>query len=317
MQSLDPAAHEAYLRGNFYWNQLTCDGFNKARGYFEQAVNRDPNFARAYVGLSESYFTLADWGCSLQPDLVPKSRAAALKALELDANLGEAHAWLGKIAFFYDWDLRRAENELKQTIRMSPNYPEGHIIYAVLLVTTGRRDLGLVEMTKAHDIDPISQLPNVIAVVAFYLARQYDAAIQQAEKTIELYPLSLGTYDWLSYAYEKRGSYDRAIATYLKAKQLGGLSPKELSALRAAYEKSGMHGYWQIELQSAERDPHASPCWLAIVYAHLGNSEQAIEFLRKSSQQHCSGPHTTIADPIFDDFRQDARFKQIATQLGM
>jgi TolB-like protein/DNA-binding winged helix-turn-helix (wHTH) protein/Flp pilus assembly protein TadD len=316
-KSPDSAAHEAYLRGNFYWSELTCDGFNKSRHYFEQAVNREPGFARAYVGLSESYFALADWGCSPEPDLVPKSRAAALKALELDPTLGEAHAWLGKIAFFYEWDVRKAEGELKQAIRMSPNYPEAHIIYAVLLVATGRRDLGLAEMAKAHDIDPVSQLPNVIAVVAYYLAREYDAAIQQANKTTELYPRSVGTYAWLGYAYEKRGSNDLAVAAYLKAKQLGGVSPDKLAKLRAAYERSGLQGYWQNELQSAQRDRQESPCWLAIIYAHLGDNAEAIEFLGKSSQQHCSGPHTTVADPAFDRFRQDARFRQIAAQLGM
>src|ERR1700751_4232909 len=102
------------------------------------------------------------------------------------------------------------------------------------VISAGRRDLGLAEMTKAHDIDPISQLPNVIAVVAFYLAGQYDAAIEQGKKTIELYPESVGAYDWLGYAYEKRGLSDQAIATYLKAKELRRVSPSELSAFRTA-----------------------------------------------------------------------------------
>jgi TolB-like protein/DNA-binding winged helix-turn-helix (wHTH) protein/Tfp pilus assembly protein PilF len=316
-RALDPVAHEAYLRGNFYWHQLNCDGFHKSRPYFEQAVNRDPEFARAYVGLAESYFALADWGCSPEPGLIAKSKVAALKALELDPSLGEAHAWLGKLAFFYEWDSPKAENELKQAIELSPNYPEGHIIYAVFLISTGRRELGLAEMTKAHQIDPISQLPNVIAVVAFYLAGQYDAAIEQGKKTIELYPESVGAYDWLAYAYEKRGLSDQAIATYLKAKELRGASPKELSAFRTASQKDGVHGIWQKELENSERNRAANACWLTKIYAHLGDRDRALEFLRQSSQEHCSGPHTTIADPIFDDFRQDARFKEVAARLGL
>lgn len=316
-RALDPVAHESYLRGNFYWHQLNCDGFNKSRQYFEQAVNRDPEFARAYVGLAESYFVLADWGCSSEPELIAKSKAAALRALELDPSLGEAHAWLGKLAFFYEWDFPKAENELKRAIELSPNYPEAHIIYAVFLITTGRRELGLAEMTKAHDIDPISQLPNVIAVVAFYLAGQYDAAIEQGKKTIELYPDSGGAYDWLGYAYEKRGLSDRAIATYLRAKELRGASPKELSAFRTAYQKDGLRGFWQKELENAERNPAASACSLTSIYAHLGNKDRALEFLKRSSQEHCSGPHTTIADPVFDDFRQDSRFKELTTRLRL
>jgi len=314
-RALDPVAHEDYLRGKFYVNQLTCDGFNKSRQYFEQAVNRDPEFARPYVGLAESYFALADWGCSSEPGLIAKSKVAALKALDLDPSLGEAHAWLGKLAFFYEWDSRKAENELKQATELSPNYPEGHIIYAVFLISTGRRELGLAEMTKAHDIDPISQLPNVIAVVAFYLAGQYDAAIEQGKKTIELYPESAGAYDWLGYAYEKRGLSDQAIATYLRAKELRGVSPKELSAFRSASQKDGVRGLWQMELENAERTPAPDPCWLTKIYAHLGDKERALEFLKQSFQQHCSGPHTTIADPVFDDFRQDPRFASLADRL--
>jgi TolB-like protein/DNA-binding winged helix-turn-helix (wHTH) protein len=315
--ALDPVAHESYLRGNFYWHQLNCDGFNKSRQYFEQAVNRDLEFARAYVGLAESYFALADWGCSSEPELIAKSKAAALKALELDPSLGEAHAWLGKLAFFYEWDFPKAENELKRAIELSPNYPEAHIIYAVFLITTGRRELGLAEMTKAHDIDPISQLPNVIAVVAFYLAGQYDAAIEQGKKTIELYPDSVGAYDWLGYAYEKKGLYDQAVITYLRAKELRGASSKELSAFRTDYQRAGIAGLWQKELENAERNPATHACWLASIYAHLGNKDRALEFLKRSSQEHCSGPHTTIADPVFDDFRQDPRFKELMTRLRL
>ena len=220
------------------------------------------------------------------------------------------------MAFFYEWDPPKAENELKQAVELSPNYPEGHIIYAVFLISTGRRELGLAEMTKAQQIDPIAQLPNVIAVVAFYLAGQYDAAIGQGKKTIELYPESVGAYDWFGYAYEKEGLSDRAIATYLRAKELQGVSPKELAPYRTAYQKDGLHGYWQKELEKAERNPAANACWLTKIYAHLGNKDRALEFLERSFQEHCSGPHTTIADPIFDDFRQDIKFREIATQIG-
>jgi TolB-like protein/DNA-binding winged helix-turn-helix (wHTH) protein/Flp pilus assembly protein TadD len=316
-RAVDSVAHESYLRGNFYWNQLTCDGFSKSRHYFEQAVAKDPGFARAYVGLAESYFTSADWGCSSEPDLIVKSKAAALKALDLDPSLGEAHAWLGKTAFFYEWDFPKAENELKKAIELSPNYAEAHIIYAVFLVSTGRRAPGLAEMAKAREIDPISQLPNVISVVTFYLARQYDDAIEQGKRTVELYPESVGAYDWLTLAYEKRGLYYEAIAAHLKARELNGASPKELAEIRIAYQKAGMRGLWEKELADAQKNPRATACWLTNIHAHLGNKERAIEFLNQSSQQHCSGPHTTIADPVFDEFRGDPRFKEISSRLGL
>jgi TolB-like protein/DNA-binding winged helix-turn-helix (wHTH) protein/tetratricopeptide (TPR) repeat protein len=312
---IDPAVHEAYLRGNFYWNQLTCEGFTKARQYYEQATGQNPQFARAYLGLAESYFTLADWGCSPERELIAKSKAAALKALELDPSLGEAHAWLGKLAFFYEWNFPKAENELKQGIELSPNYPGGHIIYAVFLVCTGRRQLALAEMQKAHDLDPISQLPNIISVLVFYLARDYDAAIEQGKKTIDLYPSSWAAYIFLEDAYERRGLWDQAAATYIKMKELQGASPREMSALRMMYQKSGMRGLWQRELASAERNHVSDACWFAGIFAHLGDKDKALKFLAQASQQHCSGPHTTVADPVFDDFRSDARYRAIADGL--
>jgi len=314
---VDPVAHEAYLRGNFYWNQMSCDGFVKGRQYFEQAVEKDPNFARAYVGVAESYFTLVDWGCSPDRELVTKSRIAARKALALDPNLGEAHAWLGKLAFFYDWNFPNAESELKRAIELSPNYPEAHMIYAVFLVTTGKPVPGLAEIKKAHDIDPISQLPNVIAVVALYLARQYDAAIEHGEKTVELYPDSVGAYYWLEHAYEKRGFYDRAAAAYLKMKGLQGASQKELLALQVAYQKHGVRGLWLNELEEADKNPSPDACLLSRIHAELGHKEQALEFLEQASQEHCGGPHTTVADPIFDEFRQDPKFQSLIARVGL
>jgi TolB-like protein/DNA-binding winged helix-turn-helix (wHTH) protein/tetratricopeptide (TPR) repeat protein len=317
MRPIDPAVHEAYMRGNFYWNQLTCDGFAKAAQYFQQTIDRDPAFARAYVGLAQSYFTLSDWGCSSDRALVAKSKVAALKAVALDPSSGEAHAWLGKLAFFYEWDFARAEHELTQAIELSPNYPEGHIIYAVFLETTGRREAGLAEMKRAHDIDPISQLTNLIEVVVFYLARDYDAAIEQGEKTVDLYSQSVGTYAWLGPAYEKRASYDRAMAAYLKAMELGGASSAKISASRAAYRKSGMRGYWQAELADAGQAPRADACRFATIYAHLGDKDRAVEYLEQSAAQHCSGPHTTLADPAFDSFRTDPRFKELLRRLAV
>ena len=315
--TLDPAAHEAYLRGSFYWNQLSCDGFHKAQPYFEQAVKRDPRYSLAYVGLAKTYFTLADWGCSSDPELIAKSKLAVLKSLELDPSSGEAHAWLGKLALFYEWDFHKTANELAQAVELSPNYPEAHIIYAVFLVTTGSRELGLAEMRKAHDIDPISQLTNVITVVVFYLAHQYDAAIEQGKRTIELYPGSSGAYIWLAFAYEKRGLYDQAIASYLNAKTLDGVSPEGISAFRTAYQKAGMRGFWQEELEYAKKNLMTSACQFTSIHAHLGDEKQALDFLNQSSLQHCSGPHTTIADPVLDEFRQNPRFKEITDRLGL
>ena len=249
--------------------------------------------------------------------MVSKSRAAALKAIQLDPDSGPAHAWLGKLAFFYEWDLPKAESELKRAIELDPSHVPAHVMYAVFLVTVGRQDDGLAEMRRAKELDPTSQLTNGIGIFVFYLARQYDQAIEQGIKTIELYPGSSLAYDWLAASYEKKGLSDQANAAYLKSKELGGAPQKELAAYRSAYQKSGIRGYWQKELEAAEQSKSADACWMTRVYAHLGEKEQMLEFLARSSQQHCSGPHTVIADPIDDPLRDDPRFKDLVARLRL
>jgi len=150
-----------------------------------------------------------------------------------------------------------------------------------------------------------------------YLVRQYDQAIEQGNRTIELYPGSMLANDWLGATYEKRGHYDQANAAFLKSKELQGAPQSALAAYQSGYQKSGIRGYWQKELETAERSKSVNPCWMSRVYAHLGKKEQMLEFLNRSSQQHCSGPHTVIADPINDPFRDDPRFKDVVARLRL
>ena len=190
-------------------------------------------------------------------------------------------------------------------------------MYSVFLVTVGRQDDGLAEMRRAKELDPTSQLTNGISVFVSYLARQYDQAIEQGNKTIELYSGSAGAYYWLGAAYEKRGLYDQASAAYLKSKELEGAPQKELAAFRSAYQRSSIRGYWQKELEAAERSKSVDACWMTRIYAHLGKKERMLEFLNRSSQQHCSGPHTVIADPINDPLRDDPRLKDLVARLRL
>jgi TolB-like protein len=313
-RAVNPAVHEAYLRGNFYWNRLNCDGFKKALPYFQQAVAQDPNFAPAYVGLAESYFALGDWGCWPQDEALPKSKAAAMRAAELDQNLGAAHAWLGKIAFFYEWEWAKAEKELKQAIALDPNYVAAHVVYAVFLVTMGRREQGFAELNRAHELDPTSELTNMVSVHVFYLARQYDQAIEEGRTNIELYPGSWGTYFWLGASYEGKGMYEQASAAYLKAKELGGAIPEELDAFQSAYRRSGIRGYWQQELAMA-RQNRPNVCGMVIVYAHLGDKERTLEYLNQALEHHCTSVRSLSVDSVFDGVRGDPRFMDVLQRM--
>ena len=315
---VDPAAHEAYLRGNFYWNRLNCDGFNKALDNFQQAVTLDPSFAQAYVGLAQSYFTLTDWGCGPQAaEVIPKSKAALLKAIELEPNIAAGHAWLGKLIFFYEWDWPKAEREFKQAKDLDSNYVATHLAYAVFLVAMGRQDQGFAEMRMAHQLDPTSELTNVINIYVLYLTHQYDQAIEQARKTIELYPGSGSAYYWLAATYERRSMYQQAVDAYLESKALGGAKTEQLTPFRSAYQKSGMGGYWQQELEIAKRNKPVDARQMAVVYGHMGEKKRTLEFLNQCFQDHCDGLNFLKVDPLYDGLREDPRFKELLTRLRL
>lgn len=313
---VNPAAHDAYMRGKFYWNRLNCDGFEKGAEYFQQAVAQDPAFAAAYVGLAQSYFTLGDWGCSPQHEMFPKSKAAVLRALELDQNLGAAHAWLGKIEFFYEWEWLKAEKELKQAIELDANDVVAHLVYGVFLVTMGQREQAFAELRKAHEVDPTSELTNMVSVYVFYLARQYDQAIEEGRTNIELYPRSGSTYFWLGAAYERKGASEQANTAYLKAKEIGGGTPEELGAFQRAYRKSGIRGYWQQEWAIA-RQSRPNICEMVTVYAHLGDKERTLESLNEAFQQHCTSLRSLNVDPVFDSVREDRGFRDLLRRMNL
>jgi TolB-like protein/DNA-binding winged helix-turn-helix (wHTH) protein len=313
---VNPAAHEAYLKGNFYLNRLSCDGFKRALQSFQQAVALDTSFASAYVGIAQSYFTLADWGCLAQDESIQNSKAAALKAIELDRNLGAAHAWLGKLVYVYDRDWPRAESEFRQANELQPSYVASHLAYAVFLVAMGRSEQGFAEMRKAQDLDPTSGQTNLVATHILYLTRQYDKAIEQAKKTIDLYPDSSFAYFWLGASYERKGIEEQAFAAYLKSKTLEGFGAEELGAFRRAYQQSGIHGYWKEELQVTERHKPMDTCWMASVYGHLGDTNRALEILNWGLAHHCRDLQVLSVDPIYDPFRSDPRFQAFLRRIN-
>jgi TolB-like protein/DNA-binding winged helix-turn-helix (wHTH) protein len=157
-RQVDPEAHEAYLKGNFYWSRSNCDGSQKGLSYYQQAVAKDPTFAEAYVGLAQAYFTLGDWNCLPYEEAFSKSKAAALRALELEPTLGPAHTWLGTLAFFHEWNWHGAEKEYSKAVQLSPNSAPAHMFYALFLVSMAKQEEGLAEMRKALELDPTAEL---------------------------------------------------------------------------------------------------------------------------------------------------------------
>jgi TolB-like protein/DNA-binding winged helix-turn-helix (wHTH) protein/Tfp pilus assembly protein PilF len=313
-RQVNSAAYEAYLKGNFYWNRSTCDGSNKGRSFYQQAVAQDPTFAPAYAGLAQAYFVLGDWGCLPREEAFSKSKAAALKALELDPTSGPAHAWLGTLAYFHDWDWNNADKEYSKAVDLDPNYAPAHLLYAVFLVSMGRQARGLGEMRMAQKLDPTAELTNMVSVHILYLARQYDQAIEQAKNALEFYPDSWGTYFWLGAAYERKGMYDQAIQAYLKSRSLQGTTPDSLKLFRRAYQKEGIRGYWKRERDTLQVDS-LEMCSIRSIYAQFDSKERTLEYLNRSIEHHCDNIRTLKVDSFYDDLREDPQFKELLVRL--
>jgi TolB-like protein/DNA-binding winged helix-turn-helix (wHTH) protein/Flp pilus assembly protein TadD len=315
-RQVDPEAYEAYLKGNFYWNRSNCDGSRRGLLHYQDAVSKDPSFAAAYAGLAQAYFTLGDWNCLLYQGAFSKSKAAALKALELDPTLGPAHAMLATLAYFYEWDWGNADREYRQAVQLNPNYAPAHILYAVYLVSMARDEQGLAEMRKALSLDPTAEFTNMVAVHILYLARRYDAAIQQARNSLLFYPDSYGTYFWLGVAYERKGMYDQAFDAYLRSKLLQGAKPRDLVALRRTYQKSGIRGYWQ-QLGTIEPHDESEACSMALIYARLGDTERIMNYLNWAFENHCAGIRTLKVDSFYDNIREDPRFGDLMIRMRL
>jgi len=304
---VDPAAHEALLKGDFYWNRSTCTGFRQALEYYQQAVNTDPNYVLAYAGIGDSYFYLADMGCMPQQEGFPKSKQFALKAVELDPDLPDAHTILGTLAFYYEWDWARTEKELQRAIALDPNDGGARSSFAIYLTARGRPADGLAEMRKAQQLDPVSQMSNITSTYVFYLTHQFDQAITAANRILELYPQSGAAYYWLGQCYEQQGKVQEALAAYRHASiasELQGSPPKSLQE------------FWQRR-SARQRASNLDTCLQMQNSAHLGNRETTLHLLEWGFQHHCDGLQFLKTEPIYDNLRDDARYKKLISQLGL
>ena len=304
---VDPAAHEALLKGDFYWNRSTCTGFRQALEYYQQAAKMDPGYVLAFASVGDAYFYLADRGCMPQQEGFPKSKQYALKAVELDPDVPDAHTTLGSVAFSYEWDWATTEKELQQAIALAPNDGGAHAGLALYLTARGRVADGLAEMGKAHQLDPVSQMSNITSAYVFYLAHQFDQAIAAANKFLELYPQSGAAYYWLGQCYEQQGKEQEALAAYRHAStgsELEGGPPQSI------------HEFWQRR-SARERASQLDACLQMQDSAHLKNRETTLNLLEWGYQHHCDGLQFLKAEPIYDHLRGEPRFQKLLLRLGL
>lgn len=319
-------AYQLYLKGRFYWNKRTIDDINKSVEYFEQAIALDPSYALAYAGLADSYVTIPSYSNNRSKETYPKARAAALKALEIDDSLAQAHTTLACVLYEFDWKFADAENEFKRAIELDPNYATAHHWYAEYLLSMWRRDDALAEIKRAQECDPLSLIINSILGVTYLVRQEYSLAEMQLKKTIEMDPNFSRAHLFLGNVYEDEGKFDEANAEYEKADLLDGVPPAEAARRAAdigkAYRSQGPLGYWRATLALGENllktDPDHAPPY--IVFARLsvlaGDHDKAFAYLERSFEAR-EPDLLRLDDPALDPIRNDPRYQSLIHRIGL
>ncbi len=317
---VNPQAHEAYLKGLYYWNQFTEADVKKSYAFFRQAIAEDPKYALGYAGLANYYGVMSvRFEAYSHNDACPKAEAAALKAVELDDYLAEAHHSLGGIRLFCDWDFQGAETEFQRAIQLNPNYAEPHRVYAILLAFRGHADEAVAEAKRAVENDPMSADIRQGRSWMFYLTHHYDQAIGQYRKAMDMDPKQPANYWGLGNVYVQMGQLDLAIREYRKAVQLSGEAPRTLSALGYADALAGKRQEaLEILKRLNEMSKHrpVEPLDFAAIYIGLGDKEQALAWLDKAYEQHDWGMLGLKMVPEYDSLRSDPRFQALLRRMN-
>ena len=319
-----PEAHEAFLKGRYFASMLAPDGFEKAFHYFGQAIDIDPTYALAHAEMAETYCWATATGSLPARDALLKAKSAALKAVEIDDTLGEAHNALAWVKYEYDWNFKEAEQEFNRALELSPGDANVHLWYGNFLVQAGRVDESFAEFKVAQTLDPLSPIIGSLAATPFIAARKYDDAIINLKKVLELSPSAGLPYFYLQTAYEGKGDYPNAIDAAGKLALAFGDKPEAVSArsatLRNAYAKSGPRGYWLTQLESLKEDWKKNPgdgFSFAPVYARLGDKDKAFEWLDKAYAAHSQDlTFSLLVEPSFDSLHADPRFHDLLRRMG-
>jgi TolB-like protein/DNA-binding winged helix-turn-helix (wHTH) protein/Flp pilus assembly protein TadD len=317
---VDPQAYESYLKGRYFWNKRTADGLKVALAYFNQAVEEDPKYAQAYSGLADTYALLGDWQYAVMTpkEAFPKAKAAAIKALELDSALGEAHNSLAFVLDGFDWDFDSAGKEFRRAIELNPGYATAHHWYAWHLSLLGRYDEAITEMRKAENLDPLSLIINADLAELLVLAHSYDESIQQSRKTIEMDPNFALAHNQLAQAYLEKHMYADAVAELQKAVQLSGGSPTSIANLARAYVLSSKKSEAEkllSDLKKRSNPGYSNASEIAMIYASLGDTDQAMSWLEKGFEERFNPG--VLLRPGFDPLRSDSRFQNLVHRIGL
>jgi len=320
-----PEAYQLCLKGRYHANQTTAAELKKGTEYFQQAIEKDPGYALAYAGLADSYSAIGgDWEYLPPSDTFSKAKAAAMRALEFDDTLAEAHAALAYATFFADWDWPRAEREFKRAIELNPNSALSHQRYAECLRTRLRFNESLAETQRAQELDPLS--PDIVSKLGnvYFFTRRYDESIAQEQKALELNPNLPSVRAMLATAYAMKRMYPQALAEYDKISDqdkvtaagnqfvagiLGwiyAVSGRRADALKIAKEFKDLSAHAYVDFY-----------WSGVIYAGLGDKDEAFRLLEKGYQEHAAGMQYLAVDPFWYGMRSDPRYADLLRRIGL
>jgi TolB-like protein/DNA-binding winged helix-turn-helix (wHTH) protein/Tfp pilus assembly protein PilF len=312
-------AYHAYLKGRYFLNLRTAEGFAKAFAYFQQAIEKDENYALAHAWLARGHL-LSIWFVNVSPkEAVASGKQAAMRAVDLDPSLTEAHLALAT-AYDNDWEWDKGRDEIERAIRLDPGNAEAHHLFAYRLLIEGRADEAIYEMKQALELDPLNVVLNVDVGEILLYTRRIDEAIEALRGAAEMDPNRPNVHVNLAQAYGMKGMYAAAIDEYLKAAALEGQSAETIAALKEAYARTGIKGYWQGMLADARaraKQGYVHPFEFARIYGHLGDKDRAFEWLEKMYAERSPHIINFKVQPEFDSLRSDPRYGVLLRRVGL
>lgn len=311
----DVEAYQLYLQGRFFLNKFTTETSYKSLEYFNQAIAIDANYALAYAGIADAYIMLTEMGPLAPSDAMPKAKEMALKALELDPDLAEAHTSLGMVLQDYEYNFAEAEREFRRAIELSPSNPNARQSYAILLTELERHVEAEKQFRKALEVDPLSIVGNWIYSFCLFLSRKYDLAIERAKRTLDLDPAFGVAYLSLAFAYQMKGEHEESVEAYARCSEVMGF-PENADYIRESF-KGGWESFVRsMTTPSPNRPLTFSSYIVAVFFAVLGDADGAFNELEASFAKRESHIVMMKSDPRFDSLRVDTRFQAMLSRVG-
>ncbi|UCF06031.1 MAG: protein kinase [bacterium] len=318
--TVDPQAHELYLKGRYHWNKRTEEDLRRSIEYFQKAIEKEPGYARAYVGLAETYAVIADWGFSPPSEMYPKAKETAETALEIDPNLAEALTTVAAVEHLYYYNHEKSEEIYRRAIELNPNYATAHQWYAEFLYHMGRFDEAISEINRALMLDPLSLIANAVKAAIYYYSRNYDEAIRLCKENLELDSSFYLFLQLLMLSYLEKEMYNEAYEITKKMIILSGADVSLIDEFERAYRTGGYDGTlrWQIQTYSRIlRQPYNESYYVALAYARLGYADSVFVWLEKTLENSSLYIMEITIDPALDPLRSDPRYNRLLKKIKL